>query len=51
MRFSNTARVILLFSMSFPGNCMSEFMGLIFGKYEAKVWVKAFFNYLRGKAC
>ena len=21
---------------SFPGNCMSEFMGLIFGNYEAK---------------
>lgn len=24
-------------SLSLTGNCMSEFMGLIYGKYEAKV--------------
>ena len=28
---------VLLFNFLFPGNCMSEFMGLIYGKYEAKV--------------
>ena len=28
---------VLLFNFLFSGNCMSEFMGLICGKYEAKV--------------
>ena len=28
---------VLLFNFLFSGNCMSEFMGLIYGKYEAKV--------------